>query len=72
MNFIPKGPIDNKPALVHIMALRRQDGKPLSESMMIWFTDAYLRHSTLISDMSKTITYSAQVQPILTNTQTYV
>ena len=35
LNFVPKGPIDNIPALVQIMAWRRPGSKPLSEPMMI-------------------------------------
>ena len=38
LNFIPKGPIDNKPALVQIMACWWAADKPLSEPMMLWFT----------------------------------
>ena len=33
--FVPKGPINNIPTLVQIMAWRRLGDKPLSESMMI-------------------------------------
>ena len=33
--FVPKGPIDNSPALVQIMAWRRPGDKPLSKTMMI-------------------------------------
>ena len=33
--FVPKGPINNMPALVQIMAWRRPDDKPLSELMMV-------------------------------------
>ena len=32
---VPKGPIDNIPALVQIMAWRRPGDKPLSEPMMV-------------------------------------
>ena len=35
LKFVPKGPINNIPALVQIMALRRPGGKPLSEPMMV-------------------------------------
>ena len=35
MEFVPKGPINNIPALVQIMAWRRLGDKPLSESMMV-------------------------------------
>ena len=34
LNFVPKGLINNIPALVQIMAWRRQGDKPLSEPMM--------------------------------------
>ena len=34
LKFIPKGPIENKSALVQVMALRRKGKKPLPESMM--------------------------------------
>ena len=35
LKFIHRGPIDNIPALVHIMAWRRPGDKPLSEPMMV-------------------------------------
>ena len=35
LKFVPKGPIDNIPALVYIMAWRRPGDKPLSEPMMV-------------------------------------
>ena len=44
MKFVPKSPIDNKPALVRVMAWGRTGDKPLSEPMMTQFTDAYMRH----------------------------
>ena len=34
MKFVPKGPIDNNPALVEIMAWRRIGDKPLSEQIL--------------------------------------
>ena len=34
LSFVPKGPIDNIPSLVKIMAWRRSGDKPLSEPMM--------------------------------------
>ena len=34
LKFVPKGPINNIPALVPIMAWRRSGNKPLSEPMM--------------------------------------
>ena len=35
LKFVPKGPINNNPALVQIMAWRRLGDKPLSEPMMV-------------------------------------
>ena len=35
LKFVPKGPINNIPALVQIMACRRSGDKPLSEPMMV-------------------------------------
>ena len=35
LKFVPKGPINNIPALVQIMACRRPGDKPLSEAMMV-------------------------------------
>ena len=35
LKFVPKSPINNIPALVHIMAWRRPGHKPLSEPMMV-------------------------------------
>ena len=37
LKFVAKGPIDNNPALVKIMAWRRPGDKPLSEPMMVIF-----------------------------------
>ena len=35
LNFVPKGPINNIPSLVQIMAWRRPGDKPLSEPVMV-------------------------------------
>ena len=35
LKFVPKGPINNIPALVQIMAWRRPGDKPLSKAMMV-------------------------------------
>ena len=35
LTFVPKGPIENIPALVQLMAWRRPGNKPLSEPMMV-------------------------------------
>ena len=39
--FVPKGPIDNYPALVYVMAWRRIGDKPLSKPVLTRYTDAY-------------------------------
>ena len=49
LKFVPKGPINNIPALVQIMAWRRTGDKPLSEPMMTQFNGAYMRHSASMS-----------------------
>ena len=41
LKFVPKGPLDNNPALVHVMAWRRIGDKPLSEPMLTSITEAY-------------------------------
>ena len=49
LKFVPKSPIDNYPALVQRMDWRRISDKPLSQPMLIQFTDAYMRHSEEMS-----------------------
>ena len=44
LEFVPKGLINNIPALVQIMAWRGIGYKPLSEPMLTRFTDAYIQH----------------------------
>ena len=44
LKFVLKGPIDYKSALVQVMAWHRTGEKPLPESMLTQFTDAYIRH----------------------------
>ena len=44
LKFVAKGPIDNNPALVQIMAWHRIGKKSLFEPMLTWFIDAYMRH----------------------------
>ena len=43
LTFFPKGPLDNNPALVYIMAWRRIGDKTLSEPMFTPLSDAYMR-----------------------------
>ena len=35
LKFVPKGPINNIPALIQVMAWRRPGDKPLSEPMVV-------------------------------------
>ena len=44
LKFIPKGPIDYKSALVQVVAWHRTGEKPLPESKLTQFTNAYIRH----------------------------
>ena len=44
LKFVPRSPIDNKPALVQVMAWHQTGAKPLTELMLTQFTDAYMRH----------------------------
>ena len=44
LKFVPKGPIENKPALIQVMASRRSGDKPLPEPMHTQFIDAYMRY----------------------------
>ena len=59
MKFVPKGPIDNKPALVQIMAWRRIGDKPLHEPMPTQFTDLYGTRGRWVKSWST----SVQVMP---------
>ena len=44
LKFVPRSQIENKPALVQVMAWRQIGDKPLPEPMMAQFTDAYMWH----------------------------
>ena len=44
LKFVLKGPIDNNPAFVQIMAWHRIGNKPLLEQMLTLVTDAYMQH----------------------------
>ena len=48
LKFVPKGPINNIPSLVQIMAWRRSGDKPLSEPMMVSLL-TYMRQSASMS-----------------------
>ena len=49
LNFVPKGPVNNKSASVQIMAWRRAGDKPLHETMLAQLTAGYMRHSGVTS-----------------------
>ena len=55
--FVPKGPINNIPALVQIMAWRHSGDKPLSEQWWLVYRRIYasLGLSELISDLNLTL-----------------
>ena len=44
LKFVPRGPIDNKPALAQVIAWCRAGDKPLLEPMLTQFTDVYMQH----------------------------
>ena len=44
LKFVLRSPIENRSALVQVMAWRRKGDKPLPEQMLTQFTDAYMRH----------------------------
>ena len=44
VKLVPKSPIDNKSALVQVMAWRQTGDKPIPEPMMTHYTDTYMQH----------------------------
>ena len=44
LKIVPRSPVDNKPALVQVMAWHWTGDKPLPELMLTQFTDVYLWH----------------------------
>ena len=44
LKFVPRSPIDNKPALIQVTAWHRKGDKPFPEPMCTQFTDAYMWH----------------------------
>ena len=48
LKYICKGPIDNNPSLVQIMAWRRTGDKPLSEAMIAQFGDACIQLDVIL------------------------
>ena len=49
LKFAPKGPVDNIPALVQIMARHQISDQPLSEPMIAQVGDVYMRLSASLS-----------------------
>ena len=54
LKLVPKGPINNIPALVHIMTWCQSGDKPLYEPMMAQVTDAYMCHLVWMSYVTTT------------------
>ena len=52
MEFVSNAPINNNPVSVHIMFWLRTGHKPLPESTMALFTDAYLHQSLLMGSVN--------------------
>ena len=44
LKYVPRSLIDNKGALVQVMAWRRTGDKQIPEPMLAQFTDAYIQH----------------------------
>ena len=44
LKFVPRSPIDNKPALIEVMAWCGAGDKLLFEPLMTQFTDTYMQH----------------------------
>ena len=44
LKLVPRSAIDNKSALVWVIAWRQTGDKPLPEPMMTQYNDAYMRH----------------------------
>ena len=53
LKVVPMSPIDNKSALVQVMAWRWTGDKPLPELMLTQFADAYMRS---LGEMSGLVT----------------
>ena len=58
LKFVPNDPINNIAASVQIMAWCRPGDKPLSEPMMTYSTDAYMRH---LASMSYIMPYHTNI-----------
>ena len=59
LKFVPRSPIDNKVALVQVMVWHQTGFKPLSEPMMVWFTDVALGEMSQSSWLTSSWSYSS-------------
>ena len=57
LKYVPWGLINNMATLVRIMAWRRTGDKSLSEAMLVYCIDAYMRHSASMSYMTLLLLY---------------
>ena len=63
LKFVPKGPINNIPALVRIMAWRRAGDKPLSEPMMVsWLTHICVTRPQWVNTTTALVIASAGIK----------
>ena len=44
LEYVPKGPINNKSSFVQILAWHQSDHKQLTKQMIVYFTDTYMPH----------------------------
>ena len=49
LQFAPESSIDNRPALVQMLAWHQTGDQPLPTQMMAYSTDAYISHSASMS-----------------------
>ena len=49
LKFVPRDPVSKNSALVQVMAWHRSDDKSLYEPMVVYLTDACMRHSVSLS-----------------------
>ena len=68
LKFVPKGPINNIPALVQIMAWRRPGAEPLSEAMMVSLS---MHINGLVQDCSISIANALEILQSCTKPSIY-
>ena len=62
-NFVPEDPIDNRSALVQVMAWHQTGAKPLPEPMMTQFTDVYMHPQALVNEWGTCSLYCCKAVP---------